>query len=170
MGKQAIGVYATNYQQRMDASSHILYYPQKPLCTTKAISTNGLTNFNEMPAGQNAIVAIMCHTGFNQEDSLIMNQSAIDRGLFRSVAFRSYQDVPKPGEILLSPLMNQQMNSKKCYSKLGEDGIANVGEMMGENDVLISKQLKKDQKDTSIMVKQGEHGQIFICIREQGEH
>jgi hypothetical protein len=125
MGKQAIGVYATNYQQRMD-SSHILYYPQKPLCNTKATSTPGLTNFDEMPAGQNAMVAIMCHTGFNQEDSLIMNQSAIDRGLFRSVAYRSYQDVQKTGEVLC-PEGDEGKVAKKCYNKTGEDGIADVG-------------------------------------------
>jgi hypothetical protein len=35
-----------------------------------------------------------------------------------------------------------------------------LGVMMGENDVLISKRVKKDQKDTSMMVKQGEHGNL----------
>ncbi|RYE20448.1 MAG: hypothetical protein EOP45_11020 [Sphingobacteriaceae bacterium] len=81
-----------------------------------------------MPAGQNAIVAIMCHTGFNQEDSLIMNQSAIDRGLFRSVAYRSYQDVQKSGESMYTSIDDPDLtNKKKCYNKVGDDGIAELG-------------------------------------------
>ena len=33
--------------------------------------------------GINAIAAIASYTGYNQEDSVIMNASAIDRGLYR---------------------------------------------------------------------------------------
>jgi len=42
-------------------------------------------HFKDLPSGINVIAAIACYTGYNQEDSLMMNQSAIDRGLFRSV-------------------------------------------------------------------------------------
>ncbi len=45
----------------------------------------------DLPAGINAIVAIACYSGYNQEDSVMMNQSSIDRGLFRSIFFRSYK-------------------------------------------------------------------------------
>ena len=45
----------------------------------------------ELPAGQNTIVAIACYSGYNQEDSLMMNQSSIDRGFFRSMFFRTYR-------------------------------------------------------------------------------
>ena len=92
MGKQAMGVYITNYQLRMDTLAHVLYYPQKPLVTTRAME---FLHFRELPAGQNAVVAIACYSGFNQEDSVIMSQSAIDRGLFRSVFYRSYRDEEK---------------------------------------------------------------------------
>ena len=89
MGKQAMGIYTTNFLQRMDTVGNVLYYPQRPLCGTNSMK---YLEFNEIPAGQNAIVAIQCYSGYNQEDSVIMNQSAIDRGLFRSLHYHTYSE------------------------------------------------------------------------------
>jgi DNA-directed RNA polymerase II subunit RPB2 len=94
MGKQAMGVYASNYNLRMDTLAYILYYPQKPLVITRSMD---YLHFKELPAGTNAIVAIACYTGYNQEDSVIMNLSAIERGLFRSAFFRTYNSQEKKG-------------------------------------------------------------------------
>ncbi|KAL3848853.1 hypothetical protein ACJIZ3_010735 [Penstemon smallii] len=75
-----------------DTLAYVLYYPQKPLVTTRAMEH---LHFRQLPAGINAIVAIACYSGYNQEDSVIMNQSSIDRGFFRSLFFRSYRDEEK---------------------------------------------------------------------------
>lgn len=63
-GKQAMGVYVTNYDNRMDKTAYILNYPQRPLVDTRFMN---LIKINEIPSGTNVVVAIMTHTGYNQE-------------------------------------------------------------------------------------------------------
>ncbi|EME45885.1 hypothetical protein DOTSEDRAFT_42537 [Dothistroma septosporum NZE10] len=142
MGKQAMGVTLTNYNTRMDTMANVLYYPQKPLATTRSME---YLKFRELPAGQNAIVAIACYSGYNQEDSVIMNQSSIDRGLFRSLFFRSYTDQEKRVgmsvvEAFEKPVRADTMRMKKgTYDKLDEDGIITPGSRVSGEDILIGK-------------------------------
>ncbi|KAF7683634.1 DNA-directed RNA polymerase II subunit RPB2 [Astathelohania contejeani] len=142
MAKQAMGIYATNYLLRMDTLSNILYYPQKPLVTTRSME---FLRFRELPSGQNAIVAIACYSGYNQEDSIIMNQSAIDRGLFRSFFYRTYTDqenVVRPGTIeeISKPVRGAVLRMRNLnYEKLDGDGIIFPGMRVTGEDVLIGK-------------------------------
>ena len=92
MGKQALGLPVLSYNLRTDTLLHILHYPQRPIVSTKAADFMG---FNKMPSGINAIVAIACYTGFNQEDSVIMNLSAIKRGMFKLTSYRSIEECEK---------------------------------------------------------------------------
>ena len=108
MGKQAMGIYATNFKERLDTLAHVLYYPQQPIVNNKLMK---MLPSNNMPAGINVVVAIASHTGYNQEDSVIMNQSAIDRGLFMSTFYRTYKDDEK--EVILLVKMNVLLNQKK---------------------------------------------------------
>ena len=142
MGKQAMGVFLTNYDQRMDTMSNILYYPQKPLATTRSME---FLKFRELPAGQNAIVAIACYSGYNQEDSVIMNQSSIDRGLFRSLFYRAYTDQEKRigmsvVEQFEKPMRTDTLKLKHgTYAKLDEDGIVAPGVRVSGEDIIIGK-------------------------------
>ncbi len=149
MGKQSMGIYTSNYQQRMDAIAHILYYPQKPLVATDAMR---YMHFNELPAGCNAVVAIMCYTGFNQEDSVLMNQSAIDRGLFRSVTYKTYQDKEKRDQATSTPEKDEMIdefevpNPKLCsgmkfrnYRNLDSYGLAPPGTKVTGDDIIVGK-------------------------------
>ncbi|KAL3645430.1 DNA-dependent RNA polymerase II [Castilleja foliolosa] len=142
MGKQAMGIYVTNYQLRMDTLAYVLYYPQKPLVTTRAMEH---LHFRQLPAGINAIVAIACYSGYNQEDSVIMNQSSIDRGFFRSLFFRSYRDEEKKMGTLVKedfgrPNKENTLGMRHgSYDKLDDDGFAPPGTRVSGDDVIIGK-------------------------------
>ena len=142
MGKQAMGFFLTNYSRRMDTMANILYYPQKPLGITRSME---FLKFRELPAGQNAIVAIACYSGYNQEDSVIMNQSSIDRGLFRSLFFRSYTDCEKRVGINVveqfeKPSRQDVLRVKRgTYDKLDDDGLVAPGIRVSGEDIIIGK-------------------------------
>ncbi|KAH9885640.1 DNA-dependent RNA polymerase 2 rpb140 [Xylariomycetidae sp. FL2044] len=142
MGKQAMGFFLTNYSRRMDTMANILYYPQKPLGTTRSME---FLKFRELPAGQNAIVAILCYSGYNQEDSVIMNQSSIDRGIFRSLFFRAYVDQEKrvginTVETFEKPFRSDTLRLKQgTYDKLDDDGIIAPGMRVSGEDIIIGK-------------------------------
>jgi DNA-directed RNA polymerase II subunit RPB2 len=145
MGKQAMGIYLTNYQLRMDTMANILYYPQSPLAATQAMR---YLRFAELPAGQNAIVAILCYSGYNQEDSVIMNQSSIDRGLFRSLYYRAYTDTEKmvgmqKVETFEKPdrdeTLRMKMGPSDRYAKLDSDGLITPATNVNGDDIIIGK-------------------------------
>ena len=81
-------MYVSNFKNRFDTSAHVLFYPEKPLVSTRM---SDYVFSNQLPTGKNAIVAIASYSGYNQEDSIIINKSALDRGLFRSAYFKTYQ-------------------------------------------------------------------------------
>ena len=84
--KQAIGIYATSFNQRFDTMSYIQHYPQRPLISTQL---SQYTCSDKMPNGFNVVVAIMTYTGFNQEDSIMINKASIERGLFNLSYYKS---------------------------------------------------------------------------------
>eukprot|EP00037_Helgoeca_nana_P015093 m.141482 g.141482 ORF g.141482 m.141482 type:complete len:1199 (-) comp22860_c0_seq1:213-3809(-) len=148
MGKQAMGIYITNFHERMDTLAHVLYYPQKPLVATRSMD---YLRFSELPAGINCMVAIMCYTGYNQEDSVIMNKSAIERGLFRSVFYRTYpvKEVgkrdTKNGEDMNFEIPNRETCSgmkNGNYDKLDLDGLVPPGIRISGDDAIVGKTIR----------------------------
>ena len=140
--KQGIGTYLTSYKDRMDISQ-ILYHPQIPLVVTKGMKYNNMLN---LPNGENAVVAIMSYTGYNQEDSLIFNQSSIDRGIFRADSLKKYHSeiVKNPStsqdDIFMKPDRNKVTGMKQGnYDKLNEKGFVPEETEVEGGDILIGK-------------------------------
>jgi DNA-directed RNA polymerase beta subunit len=181
--KQAMGVYASNYPERMDKMGQILVYPQKPLVNTWM----GKYLFaNELPSGQNVILAVACYSGYNQEDSLIANRTALDRGLFSSVHFRRYHDElqknPNTSEAdqFVKPDKNQvaEMRSAASYAKLNANGVVEEETEVNADDVIIGKitstvladQQGRKYKDASTSLRASEAGivdKVQTGIRNQ---
>ena len=92
MAKQAVGVYATNYDKRMDKTAYVLTYPSRPLVDTRIMN---FIHLNKVPSGCQIHVAIMTHTGYNQEDSVLINSGSIDRGLFSATIYHTERDEDK---------------------------------------------------------------------------
>lgn len=143
MMKQALGVYTLNHRIRMDTIAHIMVEPQKPLVTTRM---DALVGASDAPAGINTIVAIMCYTGQNQEDSLIVNQAALDRGLFRSVKLQTYRDEERQNGGTdaerfehVGKLSGVVGKRDANYDHLEDTGLVAVGTRVQSNDVLIAK-------------------------------
>jgi DNA-directed RNA polymerase III subunit RPC2 len=71
MGKQAIGAIGYNQLNRIDTLLYLSVYPQQPMVKTKTIE---LVGYDRLPAGQNAVVAVMSYSGYDIEDALILNK------------------------------------------------------------------------------------------------
>ena len=149
MGKQAMGIYSTSFRERMDTMAHILHYPQKPIVNTES---SKYVHSDTLPSGQMPIIAIACYTGYNQEDSLIFNQSSIDRGLFSSSFYRTYVDEEKKNSATLEDekfckpqkhYPNGKIYTEKMsygsYDKLDNNGLVKTGEYVDANDIIIGK-------------------------------
>lgn len=183
MGKQAIGIYATNFNKRMDTISHVMYYPQKPLVSPKAPK---YIHSYDIPAGQNAIVAIACYTGYNQEDSLIMNRSSVERGFMNSCSYRTHKDEEKNNqstlddEKFMKPKKEETRSMKQSYlyDKLDENGFIKVGSKVEGGDIIIGKVIPiKAQKpggakfkDNSTTMRHNESGVVdWVYTGRNGE-
>lgn len=183
MSKQAIGLPSLAFQNRFDTTLHVSDTFQKPITKNNMID---VLHFNEMSHGMNPIVAIMTFSGFNQEDSIVMNKGSIDRGLFRTTTYKTIVEEEKKkgkadSECICLPDYTCR-NRNYDYSHLNEQGLVwkkNI--WLSKNTVVIGKVVKKILKnesgvretetvDASVVIKHGEEGYLDkVLVTTNGE-
>ena len=157
MGKQAMGVYVTNFTTRMDKTAYVLTYPARPLVDTRIM---GMLKLDEIPSGSPVIVAIMSYTGYNQEDSILINKGSIDRGLFSATIYHTEKDEDKKlngdEEIRCKPDASKTKGMKfGNYEKLNSKGIMPENTIIENKDIIMGKVLpiKENRNDHTKIIK-----------------
>ena len=178
MAKQTMGNFATNLPVRIDTTVHSLDYIQEPLVSTRIAR---MLNNSVMASGVNCIMAIANYTGLNQEDCVIVNKNAIERGLFVSHTYRTVTIDEKRSDSYTSFVTcippSEYMEAKYNYHKLDANGIVRKGLYVEPNDVLVGRLVKKNSRnketffDASVVVNMKEEGivdDIFIVSSPDG--
>ncbi|MFA5108637.1 MAG: DNA-directed RNA polymerase subunit B [Candidatus Micrarchaeia archaeon] len=177
MAKQSLGTYTINFNQRNDSRGHIMFYPQQPLAQTRPYR---LMKFADHAAGQNFVVAVSSMMGYNTSDALVMNRSAIDRGLGRSVFYKTHETEERryPGgqrdKLEIPPVTAQGYRDERAYRFLSDDGIIMPESKLEPKDVLVGKtspprfleeisvfgMVEEKKRDNSLSVKAGDEGAV----------
>lgn len=159
--KQGIGYYATNYLQRYDTYGSQLCYGEAPLVRSLVFDHVGK---GRVPYGFNCTVAMCSTDGYNQDDGILFNKSSVERGMFRSLALRSYEALEEVDSIskvvykIAHPKMVTTWTDLKPghdYSQLDESGIIREGAYIEDHTVLVGRYLENPEtrtiKDSSTM-------------------
>jgi DNA-directed RNA polymerase beta subunit/intein/homing endonuclease len=170
MAKQAIGVYALNYDQRMDKTAYVLTYPSRPLVDTRLMN---FIHLNNIPSGCQIHVAIMTHTGYNQEDSVLVNKGSIDRGLFSATIYHTEKDEDK--NIIRDEIIRCKPDKTKTkgikfgnYDKVNQNGFINENTLVENRDVIIAKiiPIKENRNDPTKIIKYEDQSKTFRTNEE----
>ncbi len=180
MSKQAIS--SERVKPNGSVNTHCLWYGQAPLVQTR---TSKLLGMNKIPEGFNVTIILYPHA-CNQEDALVINKAAIERGLFISDSTRKYS-LSKEGVISNSTFTLPDTKSVvgtylADYSKIQLNGLPHKGTYMKGGDVVIghtkplknisstanvnlpdhfnSKRRQVKQRDLSVQIRDGEPGYV----------
>jgi len=169
-GKQALGMYVSNYDIRMDKTAYIQTYTMRPLVDTRIMN---FINLHKIPCGSMVCVAIMTYSGYNQEDSIIFNQDALDRGLFSATIYHTEKDEDKKiygdEEIRCKPNFNKTKGMKYAnYNKLDKNGVVPENTLLENRDIIMGKivPIKENKNDQTKIIKYSDESRLFRTTEE----
>jgi DNA-directed RNA polymerase III subunit RPC2 len=152
MAKQAMGTISLNEYERMDGLIYTTIYPQKSMTKSRTLD---IVNFDNIPGGQNACIAVMSYSGYDIEDAVILNKAAIDRGYGRCMVLRKHQTsirryangtmdrtcaAPDPSNFL----EGEQDKRFQKYAAIDKDGVCRVGELLESGSIMVNKESPTD--------------------------
>ena len=180
--RQAVSVYHSNYQMRLDKMGVVLNYGQTPIVKSRYLE---YINNEEMSYGINAIVAIMCYTGYNVEDAILINEGSIKRGLFRTTYYTSYVGYEESSKVKGSSVESyftnienkigvQKIKDGYDYSRLDENGLIKENTLIDDKIILIGQVTQTSENkgiliDNSVTTKKGQLGFVDKSFLTEGE-
>jgi len=180
--RQAVSVYHSNYQMRMDKMGVLLNYGQTPIIKSRYLD---YINHEEQPYGVNAIVAIMSYTGYNVEDAILINEASVKRGIFRTTYYTSYEAREESAKVSGNSINTFFSNIETKpnvrglkegfdYSKLDQYGLVKENTAIDEKVVLIGELTTNPEKrgaytDNSKTTKKGQLGFVDKAFMTEGE-
>jgi DNA-directed RNA polymerase II subunit RPB2 len=181
--KQAVSVYHSNYQMRMDKMGVVLNYGQVPLVKSRYME---YFNKEEQPYGVNTIVAIMSYTGYNVEDAILINEGSIHRGLFNTTYYSMYESREESDTVkgtqsnsLFTNVSQKhgdgfRLNPKYDYGQLDDFGLIRENTKLDDKMAVIGKityssQDSENVTDASVFPKKGQLGYVDKTFMTEGE-
>lgn len=156
MGKQAMGTIARNQYERIDTVLYLLVYPMKPLCRTRVID---IINFDHLPAGQNAMIAVMSYSGYDIEDAVVVNKASLDRGYGRCMVMKKHTTFVKsynnqtrdrlvaPPDPSATNMVAAAFSRAPKFRVVDVDGLPHVGATIEDGEVMINKESPMNTSD-----------------------
>ena len=179
--RQAVSLYHSNFQTRIDKMGVVLNAGQTPLVKSRYLDR---ISHEQHPYGENVIAAIMCYGGYNVEDSILFNEGSIKRGLFRTTYYNMYEsreESSKVGNSLVdtrfSPIDPARVVGTKPgfeYSDLDERGLIRENAALDEKKVVIGRLVTNMEDpdlsvDMSVYAKKGQLGYVDKAFVTEGE-